>query len=266
MKNNTHKKIFWVAILSFLLVSCGDNGIPPNARLATFPSMGDSTILFELNASESSDERFYHVSLIYRWDFNVDRVWDTEFSDEPILLRYFPVPGTYQISVEVMNPDGQSSIASDTIVVNGRNQYVSKLTDPRDGQTYGIVKLNGRWWMAESLQYGIVVDPLNQGFRNNNVVERLVTKDCYRSGSYSVYSWYEALNYDLNDNHGICPDGWHIPTIKEWQSLSLNYPARYIGIYLGENGLSGINLQYGEYVSIDQMNKMIWCNTNLSSY
>jgi len=120
--------------------------------------------------------------------------------------------------------------------------------------------------MAESLRYGIVVDPWTQGMSNNNIAERFLLQDCYRPGSYSVYSWFEALNYDLNSNHGICPDGWHIPDLQEWKSLNGNYPALYIAKYLGENGLSGLNLQNGVYVSVDKIDKMIWCDTELSSY
>ncbi len=168
-------RILSVILLLVLLLSSCDEPLPPQAEMDVFPSVGDSTILFELNASESSDERTYAVALQYRWDFDNDLVWETKYSYEPIYVRHFPVPGTYHIRVEVINPDGLTSVANDSIIVFGRNQDVSILTDPRDGQSYTIVKLLDRWWMSESLRYGTIIDPLNQVMSDNKMVERIDT-------------------------------------------------------------------------------------------
>jgi uncharacterized protein (TIGR02145 family) len=258
-------KALSIVLVYLLLNSCRDRSLPPQAKLTIYPPTGDTTILFELNATESFDEKFYPAALVYRWDLDGDLAWDTKFSNESVSLKHFVKPGTHSIAVEVMNPDGQSSITKDTILVYGRNP-VSSLTDSRDGQTYSVVKINGLWWMSESLRYGIVVDPWNQGMNDNNIAERMLVEVCNRPGSYSVYSWYEAMNYHPNDNQGICPDGWHIPTQKEWQSLYVNYPLLFVAKNLGENGLSGLNLQNGVLVANDLIDKTFECNLEYASY
>ncbi|MDD4644642.1 MAG: FISUMP domain-containing protein [Bacteroidales bacterium] len=238
-----------LACALLILISCDDQSIPV-ARLTTYPAIGDSTILFELNASKSSVDKGYDVALKYRWDYEGDQIWDTDFSSEPIVVRYFPQPGTYAVSVEVLNRDGNTSVALDTIVVYGRNKDVSTLTDTRDGQIYRTVKLNGRWWMAESLNYGVVTDMWTHPMSNNNIAERYWVTDPYRNRSFSVYTWFEAMNYDINGIKGICPDGWHIPTKPEWQSLYVAYPQEFAVSYLGENGLSELNIQNGRAATI----------------
>jgi uncharacterized protein (TIGR02145 family) len=248
-----------------LLLSCSKS-VPPQAVLSVFPSVGDSTLVFELNASESTDERAYEVALLYRWDFNSDQTWDTEFSDESVSVKQFLFPGTYYIMVEVMNPMGLTSMAKDSIKVFGRNQDVSQLADTRDGQCYTIVKLENRWWMAESLRYGTIIDPKNQVMSDNNKVERMVIEDSGSPGSYSLYSWYEAIDYNMEENQGICPDGWHIPTKSEWESLYANFPIKYITHFLGETGFSGLNLQLGRQVDLDLLHNLFDCNPAFASY
>ena len=256
----------FAAFALFFISGCNKDTEPPHAVLTVFPSIGDSTILFELNASASTDEKNYQISLKYRWDLNDDQVWDTEFSYNPVLVRRFPIPSQYLIYVEVLNQEGLTSIAKDTIIVYGRNQMVSELIDIRDGQKYQIAQLGGRWWMAECLRYGTKIDPWSVGFQDNNEPERIVTEDCISHKIYSVYSWYEALNYNLKDNHGICPDGWHIPSIKEWRSLFSDYPFEFASRYLGDGGLSGINLMDGLRTVIDPVDQMFYCDQKIKSY
>jgi uncharacterized protein (TIGR02145 family) len=238
---------------------CSDKAPPPVAKLAVYPPVGDTSILFECNAATSTDETFYHIALKYRWDFNGDLIWDTGFSDEPILVKYFSDPGTYPVAVEVINSDGMASIAYDTLSVYGRNRLRSMLTDPRDGQTYRTVSINGRWWMAESLRYGAIVDPWNPGMTNNGIPERVMISDCWFHGNWSVYSWFEAMDYSLSDRQGICPDGWHVPAQKEWESLYAGLPGPFSGKYFGKGGLSGLELQDGLCAQANQVEKHFFC-------
>ncbi len=258
-------KVFVFMIVALLLISCKKQSLP-FAKLNTYPPNGDTTVLFELDASQSFDASTYQIALKFRWDFDDDRIWDTGFSNESIMVKQFPVPGTYHIAVEVMNLDGCSSVDTDSIVVFSLRSETSSLTDTRDGQTYSTVNFGGRWWMSECLRYGTEIDPLNQKMNNNGVPERIVLDHCYGTGTFSVYSWYEAINYDLNHNQGICPDGWHIPAQMEWQALYTGFPMLYIAKQLGENGPTGMNLQNGAFVTVDAVNQFIWCNSTISSF
>lgn len=104
-------------------------------------------------------------------------------------------------------------------------------TDERDGQVYNWIKIDGAIWMAENLNYGNMLcstDPgtdrcdetaSNDGLGN---VERYCYENleinCDAHGA--IYDWNEAMNYSTASGaQGICPDGWHIPSKVELESL-----------------------------------------------
>ena len=89
------------------------------------------------------------------------------------------------------------------------------LTDPRDGQSYATVDINGQCWMAENLNIGTH----NGGYQYN---DGQITKSCmYNNPNYcdthgGLYQWNEMMNWITTEGaQGICPDGWHIPTDYE---------------------------------------------------
>lgn len=91
----------------------------------------------------------------------------------------------------------------------------STLTDNRDGQTYRIRRFDGLWWMIDNI--------------NIELGDSLYYKDVYIGrGSYyydndpKYGSKYGQL-YDLPSALEACPNGWRLPSIREWEALNKKY-------------------------------------------
>ncbi|MBO4437210.1 MAG: hypothetical protein J5791_10060 [Fibrobacter sp.] len=112
------------------------------------------------------------------------------------------------------------------------------ITDPRDEHRYRVVTIGKQTWMAENLNYydpdahPNMADP--RGCSSNE-------EECEKSGR--LYYWYAAtdLVHDFDKDmaeenlctpvQGICPAGWHIPTVEEWSQLF-----QYVSYYNNGNG------------------------------
>jgi uncharacterized protein (TIGR02145 family) len=95
-------------------------------------------------------------------------------------------------------------------------------TDYRDGQTYKTVLIGEQCWMAENINVGTRVDIENTGSsQTDSCLE--IQKWCYIndnqncSGYGGLYTPHQMLCGDTDQ--GICPDGWHIPTLSEFDIL-----------------------------------------------
>jgi uncharacterized protein (TIGR02145 family) len=231
--------ISWIMIN---VISCDKGNLPPTAKLAIFPSVGDTSILFDFSAKGSSDDKEYEIGLVYRWDFEGDGIWDTEYSQTNGITHKYRESGRFCITVEVKDLDRLTAIATDTVEIYHMNTDIDTLVDPRDGGIYRIVKIAGRWWMAENLRYGIEILS-EQEQTDNDAVEFYINRVGITGDSVGgIYRWLEAMNYQTDNPQGICPDGWHIPTSAEWEALFTPYSHFYAAQYYRKNGHSNLNL------------------------
>jgi len=76
----------------------------------------------------------------------------------------------------------------------------ASFTDPRDGKKYRAVKIDGKRWMAQNLNY----DTSKGSW-------------CYTNKT-SICDKYGRL-YDWNTAKAVCPHGWRLPSNQEWESL-----------------------------------------------
>jgi uncharacterized protein (TIGR02145 family) len=87
------------------------------------------------------------------------------------------------------------------------------------GKTYNTVQIGSRCWLKENLDVGTMIDSL-QNQTDNDTIE----KYCYRNDPANciiyggLYQRSEASEY-MSMEKGICPPGWHIPTLVEFQTL-----------------------------------------------
>lgn len=137
---------------------------------------------------------------------------------------------------------------------------MSVMTDPRDGKKYKTVEINGRLWMAQNLNAGVMINSSNggdrgDGYQKNNGKNE---KYCYANKEENcaiyggLYQWDEAIGYSSTVTaEGVCPPGWHIPNADEWRELMLYYKED-LGLEAGENlawgSRSGFEMLYSGYL------------------
>lgn len=98
----------------------------------------------------------------------------------------------------------------------------NSFVDERDNQVYRWIELGGQTWMAENLNLGQMI--FGKQKQDDN---RIIEKYCYDNREENcdtyggLYQWNEVMDYSENIQ-GICPDGWHVPSIEEWNVL-INY-------------------------------------------
>jgi uncharacterized protein (TIGR02145 family) len=100
------------------------------------------------------------------------------------------------------------------------------------GNIYKTVKIGNQIWMAENLR--------TEKFRNGDPIEQIITNDlwvniatyamndttlndtypamCYYNNiklkESALYNWYTVI-----DNREVCPVGWHVPSVNEFEVL-----------------------------------------------
>lgn len=123
------------------------------------------------------------------------------------------------------------------------NIKYDSMIDPRDKKVYKVVKIDvedenySQVWMAENLNYAD--SNRTPSLKGGNWCYQGDEKKCKVSGRY--YSWAAAIDSVALANdaeapldcgygkkcgldravQGICPDGWHLPSIYEWGLLSV---------------------------------------------
>lgn len=250
---------FFILVLTIgLCNNCSEDSLPPVARFSAFPTVADTTLSFEFNAVSSEDDNTLYFALQFRWDFETDGIWDTNFEYEPIAVFRYSSSGIKTVTMEVKDSENKSSQATLQVEVKSANRSVDTLIDPRDNQRYRIVKIQNDWWMAENLNFGEFI-PANMEQIDNQIAEKYYLFDDsikYRSLG-GIYRWAEAMNYSAGKVQGLCPPGWHIPSLNEWRSLLNSMDTWYAWTYYGPLGLSGFNIDLGAFAK-RRYDKIIW--------
>ncbi len=137
------------------------------------------------------------------------RIKKNQFSEESISLKEIPVEQRDNTKVS-------NGYESSSDFVCGRNVVTYS------GKTYNTVEVGYQCWLKENLDVGKMILGMNKP-GNNRVIEKYCyenkPENCKKYGG--LYTWSEAMQYSKEEgSRGICPEGWHIPTKAEFQTLS----------------------------------------------
>ena len=112
-----------------------------------------------------------------------------------------------------------------TILVTPSSTFTcgNQLVDIRDNKVYATVLIGTQCWMAENLEFGFTISDLVP--QTDNCVAEKYLRNSTFVDQYSIfYQWDELMNYSTTSgSRGLCPPGWHIPDLAEWDVLLNQY-------------------------------------------
>ncbi len=169
------------------------------------------------DASSSLGDR-----LGYRWDFEGDGSFDTRYTTSSSESHKYTEPGTYQVTLEIIDGDKVVLATEKKLVVKPPTGTV---TD-REGNLYNTVKIGNQWWMAENLKV--------RSYRNGDAIPNVTGNSEWKiltGGGYCVYLNVEGNKADYGylynwfaaaDPRNIAPEGWHVATDADWRELEMH--------------------------------------------
>jgi uncharacterized protein (TIGR02145 family) len=224
----------------------------------------------------SSNRKGYIVAASDSGEFYVRQnvpIWQTiddEWQKIEVEIKT-PKNFTGNMKIYLWNPDKGIPVYFDNLTIkylgNIRSKKIEQDTsimiDKRDSNEYKIVKIGQQWWMAENLRF--YIEDGATFYEKNN----LNIKD------YGMlYNWESA--------NKSCPEGWHLPSDKEFiemelllgmgdnEKLLIGSRSVNVGTQLSSIGNSGFNLLYsgvcdrfGEFRQIGE-NTVLWTSTELN--
>lgn len=134
---------------------------------------------------------------------------------------------TYHYRAYAVNEAGVAYGADKTFVLASGPTCPPSVTD-YDGNVYETVQLGPQCWMRENLKTRHFADG-TEILIQTQVANNFVTPSYWTSGDTNVYGRLYNLPAAVNCEYlpdslhvliqGVCPDGWHLPSLPEWQNL-----------------------------------------------
>ena len=119
----------------------------------------------------------------------------------------------------------ESTMRTADYYVEPKSTFEGTLEDSRDGRVYKTVTIGSQTWMAENLNFEV----------ENSYCYNDDSENCVKYGR--LYTWATAMDSAGKWNdcakgcgygkicvptypvRGVCPDGWHVPSYGEWETL-----------------------------------------------
>lgn len=144
----------------------------------------------------------------------------------------------------------------DTVYVNSKmkslgieqKENYGIMEDRRSGLSYKIIDVDSTLWMVENLNFLTTESDCYEGSPLN----------CEKYGR--LYSWYDAMGFKYSCSvnrcfmnpdkaiQGVCPEGWSIPSIEDWNKLGRAISANSKIKEIFNNPLSGRRYMSGSFM------------------
>lgn len=89
----------------------------PRADFEIIPEKGNIFTEFTFDASSTKDDEDSLSALQFRWDFNSDGMWDSDYSSNPTIRHQFKKQNQYKVKLEVKDHGGLKAQKQETLAV-----------------------------------------------------------------------------------------------------------------------------------------------------
>ncbi len=163
--------------------SSSEGGSKPSSS-STKPAVGADTVTVHQQVVISSDSKYenpyYSSAEAFCWTEQCEKEWKSSSSTAP--------GSSSSLTIEINMSSSQPTPPMVT-----ENQMI----DQRDGKTYSLVRVGGKHWMSQNLNY-----------------ETKTGSYCKTSSSEDMCATYGRF-YSYAGALKACPDGWRLPTYEE---------------------------------------------------
>jgi uncharacterized protein (TIGR02145 family) len=199
---------------------------------------------------------------------------------------------TYYVRAYATNESGTAY--GNQLIFKTLEELPAETVTDIDGITYIVVKIGTQKWIRENLRV--------THYRNGDPIPEIKTDAKWKIQTAGARCTYDNLpansltfgnlyNFQaVSDSRGLCPEGWHIPSSGEWDTLSENLGGSILaggkmkavgileqstGLWYSPNtgatnssGFSGIpggyRINYGNFYSINNV-AYFWSSTDTTS-
>ena len=146
------------------------------------------------------------------------------------------VASSSSIADNGQSSSAENNVASSSSVASSNSKTIASnydpatglLTDERDGNVYKTAKVGNQIWMAQNLR---LENPNTLDDCSSNYYDYTIKDEAVLQKYGHHYGWMTAMQIsckyeeqlaksEIQQPHqGLCPTGWHIPSIDEWQEL-----------------------------------------------
>lgn len=208
-----------------------NTGWPPDAQFTA------DTIYVQIGDTIAFEDQSLNDPMEWQWLFG-----DSVGSSLQHPTHVYQYAGLFDVSLNVSNLWGSDSLTIPYLIyVSDTLSITCPLTvNDVEGNQYNTVLIGNQCWLKENLKTthyangaGIWnITNYNQwaDLENNNTDKAycFYDNDTMNASSYGVlYTWAAAMNGNAGSNtspsgvQGICPNGWHVPSDREWSELEI---------------------------------------------
>lgn len=180
---------------------------PPMASFDLKPPNGNLITVFSFDASKSIDREDSLNTLRFRWDWESDGIWDTEFLSEPTINHVFIKDGIYKITLEVEDVKNLRSTFSRELLINLHNPdlYLNIEILPDSGTTDDIFIFDASECkdlagLSNTFQYKWIL----RDDSNNLIINTDFTNEKIMTHQFTPFEYgTKSIRLTLKDEYGM---------------------------------------------------------------